>query len=99
MKKSMGKLKFKETKTEIEAETFTEWDDHRIAELVREMAVKLKGREITGWEGVASMAATIVLISFVREANCGEFYQTLSNCTVDGTDICDDWEIIIRQTK
>ena len=98
-KNIMGELEFKATQEELDAPTFTEWSDERIAKLVREMAVKLRGREVTGWEGCLSMAASMVLIGLCEEANVDEFTQKLGYYNNGENDKKWDWKIIVKKIE
>jgi hypothetical protein len=98
MENTLGKLDFKATEEELKAPTYMEWTDDRIAKLVREMAVKLRNRKVDGWEGVASMAASMVLINLCADANIGTFTQELSDVTNSDGDL-GNWKIVIKKIE
>ncbi len=98
MENTLGELEFKATKEELDAPTFLEWSDESIGKLVREMAQKLRKRKVDGWEGVVSMAASMVLVNLCADANAGTFTQQISNVT-SGEKNLGDWKITIKKIE
>jgi len=67
------------TPEERAAPTFTEWSDATLARGVRDLAARL--RDDVGFNGVAGMAAAIVLEKVAKDSNATELDITLDNKT------------------
>lgn len=69
------------TQEEKDAPSFLDWPNERLGQFTKECAVYLSSKRIDGYTEVTIMAAVMILISRIREANIGVLTLELKDVT------------------
>jgi len=89
------------TKEEKETKSYLDWSDERLGQFCRALSKDLPQKKVEGFNGVVTMASTIMLIDAAKSSNAGTLKLLISQYTNPKSDINtpEDWEIIVRKKK